>query len=121
MTGSLLRKKLSHKKTSLHSLEREMPSANSPVRQVRAAYCPIQSRGYELTVVTLSEDGYLDTYVWNGISWTVTNTIACTGTTANAYRCFDVAYERVSGRALLAYSRGTTTNKISYKIWDESS
>jgi hypothetical protein len=59
----------------------------------------------------------LDAYVWNGTSWIVTNNIASPGTTANAYKCFDVAYEKTSGRALLVYSRGTTTNEIGYKIW----
>ncbi|MEM2107821.1 MAG: hypothetical protein QXL10_00855 [Candidatus Bathyarchaeia archaeon] len=98
--------------------EREMSSAGSPVRWVRSAYCPVQSRGCEVIVVTLSDDGYLDAYVWTGTSWDVTNNIASTGTTVNAYRCFDIAYERASGRALLVYSRGTTSNEIGYKIWD---
>ncbi|MEM3551075.1 MAG: hypothetical protein QXN87_08690 [Candidatus Bathyarchaeia archaeon] len=98
--------------------EKELPSAGSPVRWVRSAYCPIHSRGYELIVVTLSNEGYLDAYVWNGTSWIVENNIAFTGTTANAYRCFDIAYEKASGRALLVYSRGTTTNEIGYKIWN---
>jgi len=60
---------------------------------------------------------YLDAYVFDGTSWTVTNNIANVGTTANAYKCFNVAYETTSGRALLVYSRGTTTNEIGYKIW----
>lgn len=98
--------------------EREMPSAESPVRWVRSAYCPVQSRGCEVIVVTLSDNGYLDAYIWTGTSWAVTNNIASTGTTVNAYRCFDIAYEHASGRALLVYSRGTTSNEIGYKIWD---
>jgi hypothetical protein len=101
--------------------EIEMPNAGSPVRWVRTEYCPVQSRGYEVIVVTLSDDGYLDAYVWNGVSWIVTNNIAYTGTTANTYRCFDIAYEHASGRALLVYSRGTTTNEIGYRIWDGNS
>ena len=101
--------------------EVEMPTAGSPVRWVRTEYCPVRSRGYEVIVVTLSDDGYLDAYVWNGVSWIVTNNIAYTGTTANAYRCFDMAYEHATGRALLVYSRGTTTNEIGYRIWDGNS
>ena len=95
----------------------DLPTAGSPVRWVRVAYCPLESRSYEKIVVTLSDDGYLDAYIWDGTTWTVTNDIASPGTTANAYKCFDVAYEKTSGRALLVYSRGTTTNEIGYTIW----
>jgi hypothetical protein len=97
--------------------ESDLPTAGSPVRWVRVAYCPLESRSYEKIVVTLSDDGYLDAYVWDGTAWIVTNDIASPGTTASAYKCFDVAYEKTSGRALLVYSRGTTTDEIGYKIW----
>ena len=95
----------------------DLPTSDSPVRWVRVAFCPLESRSYEKIVVTLSDDGYLDAYVWNGTSWTATNNIAFPGTTANAYKCFDVAYEKTSGKAVLVYSRGTTTNEIGYRIW----
>lgn len=99
------------------SPQSELPTANSPVRWVRVAYSPLESRSYEKIVVTLSDDGYLDAYVWNETAWIVTSNIAFPGTSANAYRCFDVAYEKTSGRALLVYSNGTTTNEIGYRIW----
>jgi hypothetical protein len=97
----------------------ELPTSGSPVRFVRVAYSPIQSRSYEKIVATLSDDGSFDAYVWNGTSWAVTNNIASCGTSNNAndYRCFDLAYEKTTGRALLVYSRGTTTNETGYKIW----
>lgn len=97
--------------------QNEMTTANSPVRFVRVAYSPIEQRSMEKIVVTLSDDGYLDAYVFDGASWNVTNNIASVGVIVNAYRCFDIAYEKTSGRALLVYSRGTTTNEIGYKIW----
>jgi len=102
------------------SSENEMLSSGSNIRYVRAAYCPIQLRGYENIVVTLSDDGYLDAYVWDGLNkvWVVTNNVGFVGTTANAYRSFDVAYEKTTGRALIVYSRGTTTDEIGYRIWD---
>lgn len=105
---------------SAWSSENEMPTSGSSVRFVRAAYCPIQSRGYEIIVVTLSSDGYLDACVWDHLNktWVVTNNIGFVGTTANSYRSFDIAYEKTSGRALIVYSRGTTTNEIGYRIWD---
>ncbi|MEM2972401.1 MAG: hypothetical protein QW270_08310 [Candidatus Bathyarchaeia archaeon] len=99
------------------SSERELPSSGSNIRYVRVANCPSQQRPNEKVVVTLSDDGYLDVYVWNGSSWLTANNIAYSGT-ANAYRCFDITYEKTSGRALLVYSRGTTTNEIGYKIWN---
>jgi trimeric autotransporter adhesin len=95
----------------------EMPTANSPVRFVRVAYSTIVQNSSVKIVVTLSDDGYLDAYVWNGTNWSVANNIANPGTTANAYRCYDIVYENTTGNALLVYSRGTTTNQIGYKIW----
>lgn len=105
---------------SVWSSENEIPSSGSNIRYVRAAYCPIQLRGYEKIVVTLSDDGYLDAYVWDGLNkvWVVTNNIGFVGITADAYKSFDIAYEKTTGRALIVYSRGTTTDEIGYKIWD---
>ncbi len=96
---------------SIWSSEDEMPYSGSNVRYVRAAYCPVRSRGYERIVVTLSDDGYLDAYVWDNSNkaWFATDNIGFVGTTANAYRSFDIAYEKTTGRALIVYSRGTTT------------
>jgi hypothetical protein len=99
------------------SAQSELASAGSPVRQVRSACCPKADRSEEKIVVTLSDDGYLDAYVWDGTAWIVTNNIGSAGASVNAYKCFDVVYEKTSGRALLVYSRGTTTNEIGYKIW----
>jgi hypothetical protein len=95
----------------------ELATSDSEVRFVRVAYSPIAARSPEKIVVTLSLDGYLDAYVWNGASWAETNNIGFPGTTATAYRCFDVAYEKTTGRALIVYSRGTTSNEIGYNIW----
>ena len=96
----------------------ELATSDSPVRFVRVAYSPIAERSPEKIVVTLSEDRYYDAYVWNGASWTVNNNIGYhTGATI-AYKAFDIAYEKTTGRALLVYSRGVaTTNEIGYRIW----
>jgi len=94
--------------------------AGSTIRWVRTAFSTKVERALERIVITLSSDGYFDAYVWDGpgTQWIVTNDIAYSGTTANAYRCFDIAYEKTTGRALFVYSRGSTTNEIGYKIWD---
>jgi len=95
-----------------------MATAGSPVRFTRVAYCPIENRSFEKIVVTLSDNGYLDAYVWDGSAWSVKTDIASVGTTANAYRCFDIAYEKTSGEALLVYSIAPATNfRVGYQTW----
>lgn len=101
--------------TATWNSQSELPTSGNLVRFVRVAYSPIWSRSYEKIVATLSSDGYLDAYVWNGTSWAVTNNIASCGIAT--YKCFDLKYEKTTGRALLVYSRGTTTNEIGYNIW----
>jgi hypothetical protein len=100
--------------------EKELADAGSAVQHVRVAYSPNQTRWYEKIVVTLSNDGYLDAYVWNGSSWLVTNNIGYVGTTVDVYRSYDIVYERVSGRAMLVYaiSSSDTTKDLAYKIWN---
>ena len=99
--------------------ESEMATAGSDIRWVRTAVCPISERALEKIVVTLSDDGYLNAYVWDGTSWNVTNYIGYVGTTANAYKCFDIAYETTSGKALLVYgiSSTDTARDLAYKTW----
>jgi hypothetical protein len=103
--------------TATWGSQSEMPTASSPVRFVRVAYSPIETRSFEKIAITLSNDGYFDAYVFDGTAWTTTNNIGSSGTTVNAYKCYDVAYEMTSGKALLVYSKGATTNEIGYKIW----
>ncbi|MEM2337136.1 MAG: hypothetical protein QXK93_00500 [Candidatus Bathyarchaeia archaeon] len=105
--------------SALWGSEVEMPTAGSPVRWVRSEYCPVKSRGYEVIVMTISDDRHYDLYIWNGSQWLVFNNIGYfAGTTF--YRGFDIAYEHASGRALIVYSRGTATDgqEIGYRIWD---
>ena len=99
----------------------ELSSSGSPIRLVRSITCPILDRLTEKIVVTLSDDGYLDAYVWDGNAWTVTNDVGNPGTGVNSNRCFDVVYEKTSGRALLVYSTGSTSNEIGFRIWTAGS
>jgi hypothetical protein len=107
--------------TSTWGSQSEMATAGSPVRYPRVAWCPVQNRSSEKIVVTLSDDGYLDAYVWNGTQWNVTNNIGRVWTSAptTANRPYDIAYESLSGQALLVY--GTTVaggaNDLAYRTW----
>jgi hypothetical protein len=98
----------------------EMSTSGSPVRYARTACCPIEQRSCEKMVATLSDDGYLDAYVWDGTAWNVTNDIGRCWSTApsDARRPYDVAYMS-NGQALLLY--GTTvsggTNDLAYRVW----
>jgi hypothetical protein len=100
----------------------EMPDASSPVRTVRVAYCSVEQRSFERIVVTCSDDGYLDAYVWNGTAWITTNNIAQVWTTAptGAQRPYDIAYETASGRALLVYDVvfADASRDLGYRIWN---
>ncbi|MEM3703081.1 MAG: hypothetical protein QXX79_01460 [Candidatus Bathyarchaeia archaeon] len=101
--------------------EVEMATAGSPVRFVRVAICPKSERALEKIVVTLSDDGWLDAYVFDGTSWTITNNIARAWTSAptGAQRPFDIVYETASGRALLVYDVdiADSSKDLGYRIW----
>lgn len=107
--------------TAAWSSENEMATAGSPIRTVRTATCPKSERALEKIVVTLSDDGNLDAYVFDGASWNVANNIGQVWSTSpsDARRPFDIAYESSSGDALLVY--GTTvpsgTSDLAYRTW----
>jgi len=102
--------------------EIELASAGSGVLWLRSAYCPIQSRATEKIIVTLSVDDYLDAYVWNGSSWSVTNNIGQVNSGASTYQSFDVAYEKASGEAIIVYALLSSdgTRDLAYKTWNGS-
>ena len=97
--------------------EGSLPSSGNEVRSMRVAYSPVQQRSFEKIVITMSLDDNLDAFVWDGTAWSTTNNIGYVGPDANYYRCYDIAYEEKSGKALLVYSRGTTSDEIGYRTW----
>jgi|GEM_PF-4557177 len=103
--------------------EGDLPTAGSPVRWTRVISNPLLGRADEKIAVTLSDDGWLDAYVWNGSAWNVTNNIASVGTTTNARRSFDIAYESQRGRAMVLYAINSTsgTADLAYRIWNGAS
>jgi len=85
------------------------------------AYSPVTPN--EKIIVTLSDNGWLDAYVCS-TTCTVTNDIGQIWTTAPAYPAdiavpFDIAYEQLSGDALLVYGvlSTNTTRDIAYKVY----
>jgi hypothetical protein len=108
--------------SAVWSGENAMPLASAPVVWVRTDVCPKSERAFE-KIVAVSTYGYnIDAYVWNGTSWNVTKNIVSTSLYPLQYslRCFDFAYEKTSGRALLVYSKPiypSGTNRIGYRIW----
>jgi hypothetical protein len=108
--------------TTTWSADSQLSNAESTVRWIRTAACPITQRSQEKAVVALSDDGYLDAYIFDGTSWAVTNDIANVGTTANQYKCFDVTYEKTSGDILLVYSIAPNSNfQLGYKTYNPTS
>jgi len=100
--------------------ETELPTAGSPVRYVRVAYSTLPQFYDYKVIATLSDDGTLDAYVYNGTSWIVTNDIADLWTTAptGAQRPYDITFETSSGNALLVYGWfDDATYDLAYRIW----
>jgi hypothetical protein len=106
---------------ALWSVESEMPSSSSPILVTRVAYCPIEQRSFEKIVVTLSEEGFLNAYFFDGSSWTMTINVGQVWMSqpALATRPYDVAYEAASGEALLVYETvvGGGTKDLAYRTW----
>ncbi|HYY47149.1 MAG TPA: zinc ribbon domain-containing protein, partial [Thermoplasmata archaeon] len=107
--------------TSWSASETEEATAGSPLRNVRMAYSPIASN--ERIVVSVSDDGWLDAYVCTP-TCTVTNNLGQVWSTAPVspdYR-FDIAYEQLSGTAILVYGvlSTDTTRDIAYREYTGS-
>jgi hypothetical protein len=99
----------------------ELPPASTTVRSIRVAYCTRLERLQEVIVVALSDDGYLNAYIYNGTKWSYT-LLGRVWTTAPSTpdRPFDIAYEGSSGRAIVVYANTLTdgTKDLSYRIWN---
>jgi hypothetical protein len=96
----------------------EEATAGSPLRGVRMAWSPVSFT--TRIIVTESDDGWLDAYVCTP-SCAVTNNIAqvwSVAPTTAAIR-FDIAYEDLTGDALLVYGvfSADTTRDIAYKTY----
>ncbi|MEK6647536.1 MAG: PQQ-binding-like beta-propeller repeat protein [Candidatus Firestonebacteria bacterium] len=81
--------------------------------------CPVVRN--EKMAGILYSDGTLSVQRWNGSIWAVEFSTTGISAANSAYRGFDIAYEQNTGRCMVVYSKGTTTNEIAYRVWDGSS
>jgi len=95
----------------------ELTSSEGQIRHIRVATCHLEERSYERIIITISEDGALDAYVFNGTDWEVSTFGDMDG---RDQRPFDIAYEGTSGRALIVYGNklNDNTRDLSYRVWD---
>ena len=71
---------------------------------------------------TLASTGAIHVQVWNGSSWSSVQPLGSgVGTTNDAYRSFDIAYEQASGRAIVVFVPSSTAVDPQYVIWNGSS
>src|SRR5213596_2979106 len=100
------------------SAESEQATAGSPIRAVRMAWSPTDAN--TRIIVTESDDGWLDAYVCTP-SCVVTNNIGQVWSSAptTPQARFDIAYEQISGKAILAYHKegGSGTQDLAYKTY----
>ncbi|HLB67190.1 MAG TPA: hypothetical protein VJN63_01745 [Thermoplasmata archaeon] len=103
---------------STWSGEAEKATAGGPIRAVRIAWSPTTSA--TRIIVTQSDDGWLDAYVCTP-TCTVTNNIGQVWSVAPASpeKRFDIAYEQMSGEALLVFGvlSTDTTRDIAYRTY----
>ena len=75
-------------------------------------------------VVAFTESGDRDNYamVWSGSSWRgITRMDSYENVSGHDYYDIGVAYETLSGRAMVAYGRNDDPGKIYYRLWNGSS
>lgn len=82
---------------------------------VRCEPCPTRN---EILMVTEDDQDDVNVQSYNGTAWS-TPTEVCTGTGQNNYRACDVAYEAVSGSALIVYWNDSSA-RYCYRTWNGS-
>jgi len=100
--------------------------APSNLREIRMEFCPLPSRNDEAILVGLTFDGYLEAWVYNGFSWSNPTEIArvWSGWSSIRARPFDIAYESVSGNAIILYDNSLNNNgqkELAYRVWNGAS
>jgi len=93
--------------------------ASATIQWVVLKSCPARN---EKILGVLSSAGDLDVSVWDGDAqtWTEPVRMASVGTTIDAYRLFDIAYEQVSGRGMIVYNPSSTGADPEFRVWNGS-
>ena len=73
----------------------------------------------EIIMGTLDNAEDINLAVWNGATWG--NLLEFTTTGGHAVKRFDIAYESLSGNALVAGRTGWFTTTLDYTVWDGTS
>lgn len=93
-----------------------MAVLGSKPRWVRVVADPVSD---SLMLGTLSENSRVHAARWNGSSWSAYTLIESSVPTTST-RCFDVVYEGTGTRALILYSRGSSSTPA-YRLFDGTS
>src|SRR5581483_11566574 len=115
--------------TSTWGSEVKLPDAGSPVRFAWIEFSPVSAKR---VIVTLSDDGFLDSYVCDNLcthtsagiadKWTVTNNFAqiWTSDPGGASRPFDMKFEQTSGNLVIVYDKASGNEDLFYRIMSDS-
>ncbi len=88
----------------------------------RFVSCPTRNEMLALVNTQKGASRALNAFVHNGSTWTRTLVTAALGSGAD-FASYDIAYEQLSGRAIVAYRRDATSEgrQVVYQIWNGSS
>jgi len=99
------------------NVEQNAATTSSTIEWIVLKSCPVRN---EKILGVLSSQGYLDVSVWNGEekAWSSSLRIASVGTSIDAYRLFDIAYEQNSGRGIIVYNPSSSGSNPQFRIWN---
>jgi uncharacterized repeat protein (TIGR01451 family) len=92
------------------------PLSSRPLENMRLAASPISNE----MVLALNDQGDNDDYfmVWNGSSWG--NQTQVNSVDSAFERDIEVAYESITGRAIITYAKGDNPGSLYYRTWNGS-
>ncbi len=101
--------------TASWTAERSLPTGGAAVQTMTIKASPTRN---EMVAAVVNTSGLLTVYRWDGTTWTT----EWTATVGAAYDIrIAVAYEQLSGDALVIYSTNTgTSNQLAFRTWNGS-
>lgn len=97
----------------LLTAEATLPTAGNGTT-VKATIIEATSVRDEMIAGVLNSSNVLNVFRWNGTTWTNDWSVTLPATHTPS---FDIAYEQVSGKAMVIYSTNTTTNELAYRTY----